>query len=83
MFEIKYGNGQAPEYYRTLAECMRRVEEQWPEFDAYYRDSGKYHTFHDSIPEHKGDLLIWKSEDDSFDDDGSRAVASISEVARG
>ena len=71
MYEVRYSNGRKVEMLDSYAAALAEVESAYPGM----------------ATGHSGDLadggertLCWASEEDSEDDDGARAVASIHEV---
>jgi hypothetical protein len=71
MFGIDYTTGAKDGPYDTTQECLDAIEKFFPD----------YYAGHDGDLEEGGDrTLVWASEADSEDDDGSRAVACIRRV---
>lgn len=68
MFAIHYSNGRIDGGYETTQDCLDAIERLYPD----------YYAGHDGDLAEGGDrTLVWANEDESFDDDGMRAIASI------
>jgi hypothetical protein len=67
-YEIHYSNGRVERDIETYEAAVNRLRAEYP--DAEIGHSGDLADFGDRT-------LCWASEEDSVDDDGARAVASI------
>jgi len=76
-FQVRGADGRKANY-GTYAEALDSLRALYPELVAYI--GGQEHTDCDPAPAewHHDRVLVWRSEDDSYQDDGSRAVASVS-----
>lgn len=71
MFQIHYADGSTGGEHETTQECLDELDRAYP----------NYFAGHDGDIDEGGDrTLVWRCEDDSIDDDGARAVASIRRV---
>ena len=61
---IKYANGEAPIECNNLSDAYAGLQEEFP--DCHIEQCGDRH-------------LCWESEEESYNDDGSKAVAEIIE----
>lgn len=67
--QISYANGTIDSGYETTGEALAAIEASYPD----------YWAGHDGDLADGGDrTLVWACETDSEDDDGARAIASLS-----
>ena len=78
-YKVTYTNGNASETHATLADAFRSLLARFPDLSAYTDDGCRVN---EEAPEwHAVErIIVWENEDDSEEDDGARAVASISRV---
>lgn len=77
MFTINHSNG-CTETHETLQGAIDALRADHPECVAYFADGAPVKSTHDKIHPNSGDrVLVWETEADSVDDDGTRAIASI------
>jgi hypothetical protein len=68
MFKITFSNGDSPVSFLEYEECIRFLERKYPDLE----------LGHDGDLSDKGDrTLVWENEQDSINDAGANAVASI------
>lgn len=71
-YRIDYASGREPSSVATYDDAVCLLADQWPELA----------VGHDGDLQSGGDrTLVWACEEDSIDDDGARAVATIRRVA--
>ena len=68
MFKIRFSNGDSPVAFLEYEECIRFLERKYPDLE----------LGHDGDLSDKADrTLVWENEQDSINDNGANAVASI------
>jgi len=67
-YEIRYPNGRIDAGYDTIADAAAALRSEYPELE--YGHDG-------DLDDHGERTLCWASLDESEDDDGSSAIASI------
>lgn len=68
MYEIRFSNGPVDSGYDTIDDAVAALRADYPDLD--YGHDG-------DLEDHGERTLCWASPEDSEDDDGSSAVASI------
>jgi hypothetical protein len=71
---VTFTNSERAQEHDSIAEAFTALRERWP--DLYAVGDGGWEA--DETTEDIGErILVWETEDESTDDDGARAVASI------
>lgn len=80
MYEVNYTNGKAGQEFETIQEAAKSLLSEYPDgviYDAGGFEQSEYSLDSEYDVRNERAALVWASEEDSVNDDGAKAVASI------